>query len=142
MKCKICVSEKIKKNGVQHGKQAYLCKNCNHQFISEFGRHTEWEEKMVVSLYSVGLSFRTIADLFMVNCSTIMRWVRRFSLANYSKPMPTGKIEVELDEMCCFIHEKKEKHGYGKHTTEQINNLLTGKLATEAQKLYKGCMTG
>jgi transposase-like protein len=123
VKCKICNSDKLVKNGKRQNKQCYICKDCGHQFTSEFGRHDEWEEKMALSLYVSGLSFRTVADLFFVNCSTIMRWIRKFSESHYSKPMPIGKIEVELDEMRCFINSKKQNCKFGRHTTEQIEML-------------------
>lgn len=142
MKCKICGSEKIVKDGKQHGKQGYKCKECGHKFTSEFGRHDRYEEKMAVSLYSCGLSFRTLAELFLVNASTIMRWVRYFCEIHYSKPMPNGQIEVELDEMCCFLKKKVQKCGFGRHTTEQIDNFLTENLGIEARLRSKSYMKG
>ena len=135
MKCKKCGSGYLVKNGKRKGEQCYLCRNCKHQFISEYGRHTEWEEKMAVSLYSVGLSFRTIAFLFCVNASTVYRWIRTYAETNYEKPLPKGEIVVELDEMCHFIKSKKTNAGYGKHIAEQLDSLLIGSAATEAPKL-------
>ena len=126
MKCKRCGSTKINKNGKRDGVQCYLCKNCKHQFISEHGRHTEWEVKMAVSLYSVGLSFRTIAALFCVHNSTIYRWVRDYAKAHYQKGTPQGEIVVELDEMYHFIKSKKNNAGFGKHIAEQLEGFLIG----------------
>lgn len=108
MKCKICNSNKIVKNGKREGTQCFLCKNCKHQFISEFGRHTEADVNMAVSLYSVGLSFRTIATLFCLHASTVLRWIRDFAILNYEKPLPKGDIVVELDEFWHFIKSKKQ----------------------------------
>lgn len=139
MQCKKCKGKHIVKNGKRDGKQCYLCADCRHQFISESGRHTEEEVKMAVSLYSVGLSFRTIAALFCVNASTIYRWIRAWAEANYEKPLPTGEIVVELDEMWHFIRSKKNSVGYGKHIVEQLDNLLTGNAATEVAKPLITC---
>ena len=136
MKCKRCKSTQMKKNGKREGKQCYLCKSCKHQFTSELGRHTEWEEKMAVSLYAVGLSFRTIASLFCVHNTTIYRWIRDYAKAHYQKPVPKGEIVVELDEMWHFIKLKKTNAGYGKRTAEQLDSLLTGNVATGAAKHY------
>ena len=134
MKCKRCGSMKVKKNGKREGKQCYLCQKCRHQFISQFGRHTQWEEKMAVSLYAAGLSFRTIAALFCVHNSTIYRWIRDYAKANYQKPHPKGEIVVELDELFHFIKSKKTNVGYGKHIVEQLDSLLTGNVVTAQAK--------
>ena len=140
MICRFCKSSHVVKNGNQHGKQAYLCKECRHQWTNPCGKRSFEEEKMAVSLYSVGLSFRTIAALFLVNCSTVMRWIKNFCLIRYSKPHPTGQIEVELDEMYHFVETKKSQFGYGRHIAEQLDNFLTGNLGIEAQAYLKNCM--
>ena len=138
MICPICGNERFVKNGFHHDKQRYKCKDCGYQYTKENSRRPQYDIKMAVSLYSVGLSFRTIAKMFGTSPNTIYLWVKSFAELNYDKPMPKGKIEVELDEMCHFINEKKQNCGFGKHMTEQINNFLTGNLATEVRKLSKG----
>ena len=79
MKCKRCNSARILKNGKREGQQCYICKNCKHQFISEFGRHTPQEEQAAVLLHCLGLSFASIAQVLFVHPSTILRWVRKYS---------------------------------------------------------------
>jgi len=142
MKCKICESENIVKNGKRKGAQCYLCRNCKHQFISEFGRHTDKDVNMAVSLYSLGLPFRTIAALFYLNASTILRWIRSYAEEHYEKPLPKGDIVVELDEMHHFIKSKKTNCGFGKHIVEQLDNLLTGNAATEQAQRLRKCYIG
>jgi len=142
MKCKICGSERIVKNGKGKWGQIYLCRGCKHQFVSEYGRHMEWEEKMAISLYCYGLSFRTIATMMLVNCSTIYRWVRAFAILHYEKPAPKDEIIVELDEMSHFIRVKKTEYGYGRPIVEQLDNLLTGNAELVIPELLKGCITG
>ena len=134
MKCKRCGSTHILKNGKRGEEQCYLCWDCRHQFISEYGRHTEWEVKMAVSLYAVGLSFRTIGALFCVHNSTIYRWIRDYAKAHYQKGMPKGEIVVELDEMFHFIKSKKTDAGYGKRTVQQLDNLLIGNVEIDQAK--------
>jgi len=119
MKCKKCGSEKIVKNGKKEKKQNYLCKNCKHQFVNEYGRHTEQEEKLSVLLYCMGLSMTAIGKILHYHTSTIMRWIRRYAQANCRKPEPKGEIVIELDEMWHFIKSKKINVGFGKHTAEQ-----------------------
>ena len=122
MICKRCSSERIKKNGFRDGKQCYLCRDCKHQFISEFGRHTPQEEKMAVLLYCLGLSFTAIAQVLFVHPSTVLRWVRKYAHKNCKKPIPQGEIVIKLDEMWHFVHSKKTKYGFGKLTIVQAEN--------------------
>ena len=122
MRCKRCGSDKIVKNGMRDKQQCYLCKDCKHQFISEYGRHTRQEEQLAVLLYCMGLSFMAIARILRFHTSTIMRWIRHYSQANCSKPTPNGEIVVELDEMWHFIRSKKLNVGFGKLFAEPLAN--------------------
>ena len=114
MKCKRCGGTEIVKRGKREGKQCYFCKDCRHQFVSEFGRHTKEEEQLAVLLYCLGLSFTAIGCVLHVHASTIMRWIRRYAETNCPKPEPKGEIVVELDEMWHFIQSKKLNVGFGK----------------------------
>ena len=131
MICKRCQSKRIVKNGFRKGKQCYICRSCQHQFVSEEGRHTPQEEKTAVLLYCLGLSFTAIAQVLFFHPSTILRWVRKYSQENCKKPIPQGEIVIELNEMWHFMHSKKTKYGFGKLTVEQPKSLLTGNLETE-----------
>ena len=107
MKCKRCGSKEILKNGKRKGKQCYLCKCCRHQFTSETERKRLRDVEIAVSLYCLGLSFRTIAKLLYVHNTTVMRWIRQYAKEHYEKPLVKGEIVVELDEMWHFIQSKK-----------------------------------
>ena len=113
MKCKRCGCEKITKNGKKDKKQNYLCKNCGHQFISEFGRHTEQEENLAVLLYCMGLSFTAIARILHYHTSTVMRWIKK-----YAAPEPKGEMVVELDELWDFVRSRKINIGFDNHTVK------------------------
>jgi len=118
MKCKRCGSQKLVKNGKREWRQCFICKDCKHQFISEFGRHTKQEEQLAVLLYCLGLSFTAISNILCFHTSTVMRWVKRYTRTNCRKSEPKGKIVVELDEMWNFIHSKKLNVGFGKFFAE------------------------
>ena len=141
MKCRACNSERIVKNGNKRGLQNHLCKECGFQFTREENRHSELDERRAVTLYCLGFSFRTIGRFMGWHHTTIMRWIMRFAKWHYKKPVPKGEIMIELDEMHHYLREKKRNYGYGKHTTERINNLLTGKLEIEIPRLLKECIT-
>ena len=139
MICRICCSANSVRNGKRKGVQCYLCRNCGFQFTSEKERRSEQEVNMAVSLYAVGLSYRTIAKLMCVSYQTIYRWIRAYAQEHYSKPFPKGEIVVELDEMHHFIQSKKTNCGFGKHIVAQLDSLLTGNAATEQAQPVKGC---
>jgi len=142
MKCKCCGCEKIYKNGKRNGTQCYLCKDCGHQFTSEFGRHNVYDEHMAVALYSIGLSFRIIGKLLGYHNTTILIWIRNYCKRNYKKPKPQGEILIELDEMWHFIQSKKNNCGFGKPTVALLDNLLIGKLDRVTAKHSKNFTTG
>jgi len=126
MKCKRCQSTHIVKNGKREGKQYFLCRGCNHQFILEKENHSQEEKQLAVMLYCLGLSFTAIGLMLHVHASTVMRWVRKYTDENCEKPKPTGTITIELDEMHHFIHSKKLNVGFGRLTVEQVSSLLIG----------------
>jgi transposase-like protein len=115
MTCSKCGNTESVKNGKRGNEQCYKCKNCGFQYTSEKPkRSSEVERHRAIALYLLGLSMRAIAKLFSVNVSTILYWIRNFSIKNYAKPTPQGPIIIELDEMWHFIESKKTSVGYGK----------------------------
>ncbi|MDR0706332.1 MAG: helix-turn-helix domain-containing protein [Treponema sp.] len=108
MKCKRCGGEHVVKYGKRKGKQCYLCGQCKHQFVSAGGRHTLQEEQSAVLLYCLGMSFTAIANMLFVHPSTILRWVRKYAKDNRKKPVPQGKIVIDLDEMWHFLRSKNK----------------------------------
>ena len=123
MKCKRCSGDHIVKNGKREGKQYYLCRGCKHQFVLEKEKHSKEEKQLAVMLYCLGLSLRTIGSILRVHASTVMRWVRAYTIENCEKPKPTGTITIELDEMYHFIQSKKLDVGFGKLIAENLESL-------------------
>ena len=107
--CPRCQSGAIVKNGKILGKQRLKCKNCNRQFtrLTPRGRPAS-EKATAVELYTLGLSMCAIARMFHVSPSAVLKWIRNFTRKNYEKPVPTGSVKVELDEMWHFLHIKKQ----------------------------------
>jgi len=140
IKCRACGSEESAKWGNRKGKQCYRCKVCSFQFTREDDRKSEKEVMRAVALYCVGLSFRTIGTLLNYHHTTVLRWIMEFARQYYEKPIPKGEIKVELDEMHHFLQSKKTSVGFGKHIVEQLDSLLTGKLAIEIPQRLKNCI--
>ena len=112
MICRKCGSSKKVKNGKRCDKQCYKCKDCGFQYTREEGKgRSEAERNKAIALYLLGLSMRAISKLFRVNVTTVLYWVRNFSIKNYEKPTPQGPVTIELDEMWHFIKSKKTSAG-------------------------------
>jgi hypothetical protein len=124
------------------GQQTYLCRECNYRFMSERAMATDKIKKQAVSLYCVGLSFRTIGALLGFANTMVLIWVREFAKEHYQKPIPKGEIVLELDEMWHFLNLKKTNCGFGKHIVAQLDNLLTGNLEIAIPGPLSGCIVG
>ena len=127
MKCRKCGSEQSVKNGRHLGRQRYKCKGCGFQFTKESPNGKDVESKcLAVILYVNGLSFRAIAKIVKVSHKAVHDWVKNFGIKTYEKPIPSGQVAIELDEMWHFLNAKKTSCGYGKHIVALQVNSLTG----------------
>lgn len=63
---------------------------------------------MPITLYTLGLSIRSIAKLFEVSPSAVLKWIKAVAKAHYEKPAPGNAILVELDEMWHYLKSKKQ----------------------------------
>jgi transposase-like protein len=138
--CRVCGSTRNVKWGKRKGKQCYRCSDCGFQFTREDERRNEKDVLRAVALYCFGFSYMTIGKILNYHDTTIMRWIGMFADKYCEKPIPKGEIEVELDEMHHFIGSKKTSFGFGKHTIEQVERFLTGRLEIEVPPLLKGCI--
>ncbi len=79
MQCPQCESNKIVKNGRRKGKQNYLCRNCNRQFIDTYDDRGDSQEikKHCLTLYCNGLGFRAIERSTGVCHNTVINWVKQ-----------------------------------------------------------------
>lgn len=69
-KCFYCGSIQIVKNGLNHGKQRYYCKNCNKQFVI---RNKLDCNKLYDDYLSKKLSVKQLSDKYKVSTKTILR---------------------------------------------------------------------
>ncbi len=68
-----------------------------------------------------------IARLLHTSATSVLSWVRKFSLQHYEKLQPNSEaVVIQLDEMWHFLHLKKTNFGYGKHIVLIQGNSLTG----------------
>ena len=130
MKCPNCQSDKIRKNGHRRGKQNYHCKECDRQFIEQYtkrGYSREIKENCL-KMYVNGLGFRAIERVSGVNHNTVIRWVRKSTIALPDAPQVEEIPEItEIDELQTYVGQKKQSGGSGQQ------------LITLYQASWRGC---
>ena len=75
--CKHCLSKKLVRNVIVHGKQRYLCKDCGRAFrLGDRREKYSCETKIkVVKMYLKGIGIRSIERLENVPNPLIIRWI-------------------------------------------------------------------
>jgi len=71
---------------------------------------------MALQLYLEGLSLRGIERLLKISHATVLKWIRQWGKAIERlrrEAEPKEARQVEIDELCSYIGEKKNKSGYG-----------------------------
>ena len=128
IRCKKCESVDVVKAGKVKGNQRYKCKKCDCQFQPDRkSGKPEGAKRLAVMLYMFGLSMRTIARIVKSDVHAVYRWIKRFAIDNYEKPIPiSGKVVIELDEMWHYIQKKQINSGYGRLIAAIPVNLSTG----------------
>ena len=79
--CKYCLSDKLVKNGIVHGKQRFKCKDCGkNSRAGDLREKYSTEVKIkVVKMYLEGMGIRAIERLEGVSNPLIIQWIRKFS---------------------------------------------------------------
>lgn len=126
--CPKCACKRVVKNGTIWGKPRWKCKNCNCQFTRTTARgRPVWQKSLAVFLYCNGMSMNALANMFGVQASSVLKWIRNYAVKHYEKPEPEGSaIIMELDEMWHYIKKNGTNSGYGKLLIAIMANCLTG----------------
>lgn len=99
--CPKCGESTIIRNGKIQCGQRWKCKSCNFQFTRTLPRGKPlWQKSLVIFFYCNGISMNSLAKMFQVEPSTILKWVRTFTKEHYGKPEPAGNtVIMKLDDM-------------------------------------------
>jgi len=116
--CPKCGSQEFRKNGKVRGRQRYRCQICGYNFsVPKLGKAKPIEmQRQALYLYLEGMSFRSIERLLGISHVTVLKWVRRWGKAIQrlrKKQKPVKVEEVEIDELCTFVAQKKTGCGCG-----------------------------
>jgi insertion element IS1 protein InsB len=110
--CPPCGSPRTIKFGLARGKQRWRCRACRYQFTQPaVARPKPEAQQAAVTLYSHGLSLRSIGRLLGTTAQSVLRWVCRYVDARCPKPrpIPGQAVVVELDEMWHYLQRKTDK---------------------------------
>jgi RNA polymerase sigma factor (sigma-70 family) len=79
MQCLYCLSTHICKNGNRKGKQNYVCKKCDRQFINSYSskRYPSEVRERCLKLYAHGMGYRAIGRETGVSHNTVINWIRQ-----------------------------------------------------------------
>jgi transposase-like protein len=107
-------SSKAVKNGHRHGKQSYLCRNCQSQFRGNPqppGYSTQVKD-LCVKMSLNGMGWSGLERVTGIWHNSVINWVRqaeaKIALENYEIPET-----ALLDELQTFVGSKKTKSGSG-----------------------------
>jgi transposase-like protein len=110
MQCPKCKSERIRKSGMNKGKQNHVCVDCGRQFITQKNRHRGYSDEIkhkCLSMYANGMGFREIERSEGVHHTSVINWVKQageiLPEVYNSEPMP--KVE-KLDEIATLVSSK------------------------------------
>lgn len=112
IKCPNCTSKNIIKNGKkENGKQNYLCKKCNRQFIGDHaltykGAHSDLSRKIALMLVR-GVGIRDIAEIENISIQKILS-----VLVNSNKiiqPKKSHYDALEIDEFWTYVGKKSRR---------------------------------
>lgn len=146
MQCTKCGSEKTIRNGQVPGKQRFLCKDCQYNFVEiDMRKRPQDAAKRalaVILCIMCKASFNFLGTkLFKVSPTTIMNWIKEWS-EKLEIPEVHGDIkEMEFDEMWHFICSKKTKNGSSRRLIVAHGELSPGLLATVILQRSKNCTT-
>lgn len=125
--CPNCQGTKIVKNGIKsYGKQNYLCKTCNRQFIGDHNlTYRGWASCIVAKillLLARNVGIRDIAEIEKVSVKKVLSVLVNFNQEILPKLKKYQSLQV--DEVWTFVGKKKNKkwliYAYSAETKEVV----------------------
>jgi len=105
MPCVKCGSKALRKNGLVHCRQGYVCKDCGYNLTVAL-KSTAFADSVkeqALQMYLEGMGFRAIGRLLGRSHVSVYRWIRAFG--QRAAPLVSHqRIDVvELDELHTYI---------------------------------------
>lgn len=140
--CPNCQGTKIVKNGIKsYGKQNYLCKTCNRQFIGDHNlTYRGWASCIVAKillLLARNVGIRDISEIEKVSVKKVLSVLVNFNQEILPKRKKYQSLQV--DEVWTFVGKKKNKkwliYAYSTETKEIVAWVWGKRNIKTAQKL-------
>ena len=115
MHCVKCGSEALRKNGMVHAGQRYLCKDCGYNWRVELKSRAFADsiKEQALQMYLEGMGFRAIGRVLGVSHVSVYPWIRAFGESALPLASHQAIDGVELDELHTYIGHKKTIVGFG-----------------------------
>ncbi len=116
MECPHCQSNHLVKNGCsRHGKQRWLCRDCDKTCGESDGRQVSPEKKeSALAHYLEGVGLRATERLVGVSHNSVMNWVLQEVEGKALAAVAPEEVEwVEADELWTYVGSKKSPAGSG-----------------------------
>ena len=132
-----------KKRQKKDGKQSYLCKSCNRQFVKDEDRvylgKIKYITEAVLRLLLYGAGIRTISKSLLVSTKTVFRILIQAKVNLNPKKIKYEKIII--DELWSYVQNKKNKqwviYAICAETKEIIGYVLGKRNISTVKKLKK-----
>jgi transposase len=115
MHCVKCGSEALRKNGIVHSRQRYLCKAWGYNLTVE-QKSTAFAKSIkeqALQMYLEGMGFRAIGRVLGMSHVSVYRLIRAFGERTLPLASRQAVDVVEMDELHTYIGNKKPTVGSG-----------------------------
>ena len=109
MKCTKCNACDAIKKGFRNEKQRFYCKDCHRYFQASYNyqAYTSDIDKFIIRLLKEGCSVRGISRVLKISKDTVLSRMLKISKQITPPYFNTLGCKFEIDEMWCFIENKK-----------------------------------
>jgi IS1 family transposase/transposase-like protein len=110
--CPRCSSLNVKKNGITvQQKQRHRCKDCGHQFITDYTYQAYKAEvrALVLPMTMNGSGIRDISRVLSISTNTVLRLIRQAGEKVDEPVVPKRIADLELDEFWSVVEKKKRQ---------------------------------
>lgn len=127
MKCTKCNAFDAIKKGFRNEKQRFYCKDCHRCFQTSYNyqAYTSDIDKFIIRLLKEGCSVRGISRVLKISKDTVLSRMLKISKQIKTPYFNTLGCKFEIDEMWCFIGNKKNviwnNYGLERETKNNID---------------------
>ncbi|MDR3232802.1 MAG: hypothetical protein LBT46_03915 [Planctomycetaceae bacterium] len=94
MDCPKCGSKHHTKDGIVHGRQRYLCKDCRYHYtvVQRSNVKSAETHRLAQKMYLEGIGFRGVGRVLDISYGTVFQWIKKAGKA--ASPIPKTIIDL------------------------------------------------